>query len=104
MVPWLSLATLHFSRITQSFLGVPFAAVVVDGSVEVTAFVVVDGDDVVGFLNRKSGVVVVVFGFLVNWKSLVVVVSVVVVVLAVVVKSLKREAVVRFPSSTSFDI
>ena len=103
MVPWLSLATLHFSRITQSFLGVPFAVVVVDGSVEVTAFVV-DGDDVVGFLNRKSGVVVVVFGFLVNWKSLVVVVSVVVVVLAVVVKSLKREAVVRFPSSTSFDI
>ena len=104
MVPWLSLATLHFSRITQSFLGVPFAVVVVDGSVEVIAFVV-DGDDVVGFLNRKSGVVVVVvFGFLVNWKSLVVVVSVVVVVLAVVVKSLKREAVVRFPSSTSFDI
>ena len=90
----MSLATLHFSRITQSFLGVP--VVVVVGSVEVV---------VVGFVKRNSGVVVVVFlGFLVNWKSFVVVVSVVVVVLAVVVKSWKREAVVRFSSSTSLEI
>ena len=89
----MSLATLHFSRITQSFLGVP--VVVVVGSVEV----------VVGFVKRNSGAAVVVFlGFLVNWKSFVVVVSVVVVVLAVVVKSWKREAVVRFSSSTSFEI
>ena len=91
----MSLATLHFSRITQSFLGVP--VVVVVGSVEVV---------VVGFVKRNSGVaaVVVFLGFLVNWKSFVVVVSVVVVVLAVVVKSWKREAVVRFSSSTSFEI
>ena len=88
----MSLATLHFSRITQSFLGVP--VVVVVGSVEVV---------VVGFVKRNSGVVVFL-GFLVNWKSFVVVVSVVVVVLAVVVKSWKREAVVRFSSSTSFEI
>ena len=93
MVPWLSLATLHFSRITQSSRGVPsvvvvlFSVVVVVGSVKLNSFVVV------------------FFGFLVKLNNFVVVDSVVVVVvLAVVVKSLKREAVVRLWSSTSFEI
>ena len=101
MVPWLSLATLHFSRITQSSLGVPFVVVVVDGSVAVVGTSVV-----VGSVNRNSGVGVVsaVVAFFVKWNSRVVVVSVVVVVLAVVVKSLKRDAVVRFSSSTSLEI
>ena len=100
MVPWLSLATLHFSRITQSSLGVPFVVVVVDGSAVVVTSVVV------GSVNRNSGVGVVsaVVAFFVKWNSRVVVVSVVVVVLAVVVKSLKRDAVVRFSSSTLLEI
>ena len=93
MVPWLSLATLHFSRITQSSRGVPIVVVV--RSVVVA---------VVGSVKLNS-FVVVFFGFLVKLNNFVVVDSVVVVVvLAVVVKSLKREAVVRFWSSTSLEI
>ena len=92
MVPWLSLATLHFSRITQSSRGVPTVVVVVLFSV------------VVGSVKLNS-FVVVFFGFLVKLNNFVVVDSVVVVVvLVVVVKSLKREAVVRFWSSTSLEI
>ena len=94
MVPWLSLATLHFSRITQSSRGVPTVVVVVRSVVVA----------VVGSVKLNS-FVVVFFGFLVKLNNFVVVDSVVVVVvLAVVVKSLNREAVVRFWSSTSLEI
>ena len=94
MVPWLSLATLHFSRITQSSRGVPAVVVVVLFSVVV----------VVGSVKLNS-FVVVFLGFFVKLNSFVVVDTVVVVVvLVVVVKSLKREAVVRFWSSTSLEI
>ena len=95
MVPWLSLATLHFSRITQSSRGVPTVVVVV-----VVRSVVV----LVGSVKLNS-FVVVFLGFFVKLNSFVVVDTVVVVVvLVVVVKSLKREAVVRFWSSTSLEI
>ena len=93
MVPWLSLATLHFSRITQSSRGVPTVVVVVRSVVVA----------VVGSVKLNS-FVVVFFGFLVKLNNFVVDSVVVVVVLAVVVKSLKREAVVRFWSSTSLEI
>ena len=93
MVPWLSLATLHFSRITQSSRGVPIVVVVVRSVVVA----------VVGSVKLNS-FVVVFFGFLVKLNNFVVDSVVVVVVLAVVVKSLKREAVVRFWSSTSLEI